>query len=135
MPCSLPLTTTASLKDTSIAQFSLIHRDIVKAVRSRDFLQSYIRWVNSPAVGGNALPVHRVGVHSWIFSNQVIGGLDKIDFGVEQLAFWHWNAPIIPDHSVILNKFDGGYMLEAGVRKSRWLSLEREVQSLQAQAK
>lgn len=135
MPCSFPLLRVDSLANTPISELALLHRKTIDDVRDLPFIQSYNKWVAT--VGGNAIPVRKSGTNSWIFSNQVIGHLDDIDFGPgsEMMAFWHWNAPIIPDHSVILNKFKGGYIIEAGIRRSRWAAMEGEVDRIKSGAK
>jgi len=127
MPCSCPVLSKEEIATKSIAELALMNRQSIDAVRNIPFIQAYNHWVAT--IGGNGIPTRRRGADSWIFSNQVIGHLDEIDFGSEMTAFWHWNAPIIPDHSVILNKFKGGYIVEAGIRRSRWEAIAEEVKN------
>jgi hypothetical protein len=49
--CSMPLMTTSFVDETSIAKLTIAHRDTIHAVRTPEFVQSYIHWVNSPAIG------------------------------------------------------------------------------------
>ncbi|KAG6808351.1 hypothetical protein H0H92_004389, partial [Tricholoma furcatifolium] len=128
MPCSLPPFSKSDLLTKSLAELAILNRQAIDAVRNIPFIQAYIRWVGT--VGGNAIPTRRSGANSVIFSNQVVGHLDDIDFGSEMLAFWHWNAPIIPDHSILFNKFKGGYIIEAGIRRSRWNAVAEAAQNL-----
>lgn len=117
----------STLASKPLSEFALMHRKMIDDVRSVSFVKNYNGWVKK--IGGNALPARRWGADSWIFSNQVIAGLADIEFGPESKveAFWHWNTPIIPDHSVLLNKFKGGYILEAGIRRTRWKAVEQQL--------
>ncbi|KAG6915829.1 hypothetical protein DXG01_009662 [Tephrocybe rancida] len=130
MPCSMAPLTKTELATKSLAELAVLNRQTIDAVRNVPFVQAYNHWVAK--IGGNAIPTRRLGADSWIFSNQVIGHLDEIDFGSEMFAFWHWNAPLIPDHSVLLNKFKGGYIIEAGIRPSRWDAIAEDVASMKA---
>ncbi|KAF9463522.1 hypothetical protein BDZ94DRAFT_1282421 [Collybia nuda] len=129
MVCAMPLLTTSSVRTSSIVQLAKMHRSFLDSVRTPAFVQSYSRWMNSPENGGRVLPV-RLGAHSWIFSNQVAAGFNKIDFGVEQAMFWVWTSPITLDHMCLMNMFKGGYVLEASMREVQWVAIQREVKRL-----
>ncbi|KAG6830789.1 hypothetical protein H0H87_007042 [Tephrocybe sp. NHM501043] len=130
MPCSMPPVTKQEIATKSLAELAVLNRRSFDAVRNIPFVQAYNHWVAS--VGGNAIPSRRRGAESVIFSNQVIGHLDAIDFGSETFAFWHWNAPLLPDHSIVLNKFKGGYIIEAAIRRKRWNAVAQSIIDLKA---
>jgi len=92
------------------------------------FIQSFIRWVKSN--GGGFVLALRNHQSSWGFSNHVIGRLDDIDFGLEKQGIWFWSPPFLPDHTVVIHKFKGGYLLQGNLRKSRWDSIEKEVERM-----
>ncbi|KAG5641958.1 hypothetical protein DXG03_003850 [Asterophora parasitica] len=126
--CSRPPLSKKEIASKSLAELACINRKAIDDVRNIPFIQAYTHWVAK--IGGNAVPTRRRGADSWLFSNQVIGHFDEIDFGSEMSAFWHWNEPFVPDHSVILNKFKGGYIIEAGIRRSRWEAVAEEVERM-----
>ncbi|KAG5641965.1 hypothetical protein DXG03_003857 [Asterophora parasitica] len=126
--CSRPSLSKQEIASKSLAELAVMNRKAIDDVRNIPFIQAYTHWVAK--IGGNAVPTRRRGADSWLFSNQVIGHFDEIDFGSEMSAFWHWNEPSVPDHSVTLNKFKGGYIIEAGIRRSRWEAVAEEVERM-----
>ncbi|KAG5640586.1 hypothetical protein DXG03_008005 [Asterophora parasitica] len=128
MPCCCPSLSKEEIASKSLAELAVIHRKAIDDMRNIPFIQAYNHWVAK--IGGVAMPTRRRGADSWVFSNQIVGHLDEIDFGSEMSAFWHWNLPFAVDHSVILNKFKGGYIIEAVVRRSRWEAVAEEVERM-----
>ncbi|KAG5641014.1 hypothetical protein DXG03_006375 [Asterophora parasitica] len=128
MPCCPPPLSKEEIASKSLAELAVIHRKAVEEVRNIPFIQAYNHWVAK--IGGAAMPTRRRGAESWVFSNQIIGHLDGIDFGSEMKAFWFWNVPFTADHSVILNKFKGGYIIVACLRRSRWEAVAEEVERM-----
>ncbi|KAG6910702.1 hypothetical protein DXG01_008746 [Tephrocybe rancida] len=130
MPGCMPSLTKAELAAKPLAELALLHRQTIDTARNVPFVQAYNHWMAT--VGGNGIPTRRLGADSWIFSNQTVGHFDEFDFGSEMFAFWVWNTPLTPDHSVALNKFKGGYLIEAVIRTSRWDALAEDVESMKA---
>ncbi|KAG5646234.1 hypothetical protein DXG03_004061 [Asterophora parasitica] len=128
MPCCCPSLSKEEIASKSLAELAVIHRKAIDDVRNIPFIQAYTHWVAK--IGGIIIPIRRQGVDSWVFSNQVIGHLDEIDFGSEMSAFWYWDVPFSADNSVIVNKFKGGYIIEAGVRRSRWEAVAEEAERM-----
>jgi len=130
LPFAFPPLTVQQISSMSIYEFALIHRKAVESTRNIPFIQGYQKWV--PSIGGSAIPSRKKGTDSWLLSNQVIGGVDKLDLGSEQLAFWHWMLPFLPDHSFTLNKLRGGYILDAcnGIRPNRWTAIVKALDSI-----
>jgi len=112
----------------SLADFAVLHRAAVKDCHNVAYTQAYVKFL--PTMGQNAIPLRQMGVDSWWSSNQALGGPDKIDFGSEPLAMWHRSSPLMPDHTVVINQFKGGYMFDVGMRRSRWASIEKELERL-----
>ncbi|THV00193.1 hypothetical protein K435DRAFT_837402 [Dendrothele bispora CBS 962.96] len=128
IPCSYPIMSKQEIANKSLVELAIIDRQCINNVRNIPFIRSFVQWVNS--VGGALIPGRRQGEDPWIISNQVIGRIDDIDFGVEVYSMWFWNVPLIPDHTVIVNKFRGGYLLQAGLRQSRWVSIKEEAERM-----
>ncbi|KAK7462343.1 hypothetical protein VKT23_007944 [Stygiomarasmius scandens] len=126
--CSYPTLSKGDVADLSLAELAVISRQSIDNVRNMPFIQSLIRYLDS--VGGALIPTGKQGQDCWIISNQVIGRADDIDFGLEMHSMWFWSLPVIPHHTVIMNKLRGGYMLQAGLRRSRWVVIEKEVASM-----
>lgn len=116
LPLAFPPITIQQMTSMSLYEFALVHRKALEDMRNLPYIQGYQKWV--PTIGGQAIPTRRMGTDSWLISNQVIGGVDKLDMGSELLAFWHWMLPFLPDHTFTLNKLKGGYIFDAcnGIR-------------------
>ncbi|KAF9063135.1 hypothetical protein BDP27DRAFT_1385002 [Rhodocollybia butyracea] len=83
-------------------------------------------------IGWGIVPLRRRKLDSWLFSNQVLSGIETLDLGSGQLGLWFWGTPVLPDHSVTINKFrDGGYLVEACVRASRWRAIEKALERME----
>jgi hypothetical protein len=127
---ALPQFPAADISSMPTAQLATTMRRAVHGCRNSEYVRSYIRYVNE--LGGNAAPLKRRGVDYWMVSNQCLADLDRIDYGAEQRLSWFWMLPVMADHSMSLRKFNGGYIIQSGMRKARWVTVEREVERLQA---
>ncbi|KAG6810780.1 hypothetical protein H0H92_010347 [Tricholoma furcatifolium] len=103
---------------TRYIQLAIDYRRSIDAARTLSSLsavhQLHISFRTKPMLS------RKLGTASWTFSNQVIGHFDEIDFGHEMLALWHWNVPIVPNYTFVLNKLNGGYMLQGTLEPARW---------------
>ncbi|THU82327.1 hypothetical protein K435DRAFT_934036, partial [Dendrothele bispora CBS 962.96] len=126
--CSYPITSKQEIANKSLAELAIINRQCINNVRNIPFIRLFIQWVRS--VGGVLIYARRQGEDPWLISNQVIGRIDDINFGVEVYSMWTWNLPFVPDHTMIVNKFSGGYLLQVGLRLSRWTSIRKEVERM-----
>ncbi|KAG5634934.1 hypothetical protein H0H81_000276 [Sphagnurus paluster] len=128
MVCSCPPLSKEQIASSSLAELALVHRQTVDAVRNIRFIEEYHRRVGTV----DRDVIRRRGRDSWMFTNQVVGQLDAIDFGSgsQTLALWIWSVPFFPDHTVVLNKFKGGYMIQAGIRGSRWQAIADEIEKI-----
>lgn len=81
---------------------------------------------------GAIIPLWRSNVDAYLYSNQVECGFTDIHFGegTELVNFWFFNAPLVPDHTILFNKMAGGYVVQAGLRRSRWEAIEKEIERL-----
>ncbi|KAJ3738749.1 hypothetical protein DFH05DRAFT_1516799 [Lentinula detonsa] len=130
LPLAFPPLTVQQVSSMSLYEFSLIHRNAIEDMRNIPYIQGYEKWV--PSIGGAAIPARRKGTDSWLLSNQVIGGVDKLDLGSEPLGFWHWMLPFMPDHVFTVNKLRGGYILDgfSGVRPPRLRAIEKALDGI-----
>ncbi|KAK7462366.1 hypothetical protein VKT23_007967 [Stygiomarasmius scandens] len=126
--CSYPTLSKENIANLSLAELAIISRQSIDSARNVPFTQSLMRHLDS--VGGTLIPERRQGQDSWIISNQVIGRVDDIDFGLEMQSVWFWCLPALPDHTVVVNQFNGGYVLLAGLRQSRWVAIEEEIERI-----
>ncbi|KAJ3875514.1 MAG: hypothetical protein NXY57DRAFT_514286 [Lentinula lateritia] len=130
LPLALPPLTVQQVSSMSLYEFALIHRKAIEDMRNIPYIQGYEKWV--PSIGGAAIPARRKGTDSWLLSNQVVGGVDKLDLGSEPLGFWHWMLPFMPDHVFTVNKLRGGYILDgfSGVRPQRLKAIEKALEGI-----
>ncbi|KAG6811878.1 hypothetical protein H0H92_005404 [Tricholoma furcatifolium] len=116
--CSMPSFTRQELASKSLAELASDYRRSIDAARNLSSLSAIYQLFNcSPT---KPMPTWQRGTVSWTISNQAIGHFDEIDFGDEMLALWHWNVPIVPNNTVVLNKFKGGYMIQGVLDRARW---------------
>ncbi|KAG6905399.1 hypothetical protein DXG01_002964 [Tephrocybe rancida] len=132
IPCCIPALTKSELAAKPLAELAVLHRQSIDTVRNIPFIQAYNHWVAT--IGRKAMLERTFGTDSWVFTNQAIGRFDEIDFGSgsEMLAFWVWGTPFTPDHTVMLNKLKGGYIIEAVIRTSRWDIIAEAVKNVKA---
>jgi hypothetical protein len=80
------------------------------------------------------IPARKRGEDCWLLSNQVVGGVDKLDLGSEHLGFWHYMAPFMPDHTFTVNKLRGGYILDgfSGIRPTRIKAMEKALEGIRS---
>ncbi|KAF9027556.1 hypothetical protein BDP27DRAFT_1437127 [Rhodocollybia butyracea] len=130
MPMALPLIDIRSLSSMSLYELALCHRESLNERRNITYIQGVAKWWHS--IGWGIVPLGRRKLDSWLFSNQVLSGIETIDLGSEQLGLWFWGNPVAPDHSVTINKLqDGGYLVEACVRASRWRAIKKALERME----
>ncbi|KZW01234.1 hypothetical protein EXIGLDRAFT_760993 [Exidia glandulosa HHB12029] len=130
-PCCSALTTQAAIKNGHVADLAYLHREAVDGVRTVPYMQSWIRHISTQ--GRPSVPARRRGVDVWTFTNQVLARPTEIDFGVPIAGFFYFFCPLQIDHTTVVNKLNGGYMLNAMLRAKRWEAIERAVQRLQVE--
>ncbi|EJD51008.1 hypothetical protein AURDEDRAFT_135268 [Auricularia subglabra TFB-10046 SS5] len=130
IPTVLPLLTTTQLKRSSIGELALAHRAAINALRTLPYVQAWSQYIAE--IGRPVVPARRRTSDAWLFSNQVLGAPTDISFGprVDLRAFYFLLAPFLPDHSVVINKINGGYVMQGYVRRARWNAIERVLQEL-----
>ncbi|KAJ4474330.1 hypothetical protein J3R30DRAFT_3659011 [Lentinula aciculospora] len=130
LPLAFPPLTVQQVSSMSLYEFALIHRKAIEDMRNIPYIQGYEKWV--PSIGGAAIPARRKGTDSWLLSNQVVGGVNKLNLGSEPLGFWHWMLPFMPDHVFTVNKLSGGYILDgfSGIRPPRLRAIEKALDGI-----
>ncbi|KAG6827111.1 hypothetical protein H0H92_013155 [Tricholoma furcatifolium] len=132
LPCSMPSFTRQELASKSLAELASDYRRSIDAARNLSSLSAIYQLFNcSPT---KPMPTWQRGTVSWTISNQAIGHFDEIDFGDEMLALWHWNVPIVPNNTVVLNKFKGGYIIQGVLDRARWKDVADVVKKMNAGA-
>ncbi|KAG6810781.1 hypothetical protein H0H92_010348 [Tricholoma furcatifolium] len=118
LPCSLPSFTRHELASKSLAELAIDYRRSIDSARTLSSLSAIHQLLISFQT--KLMLSRKLGTASWTFSNQVIGHFDEIDFGHEMLALWHWNVPIVPNYTFVLNKLNGGYMIQGTLEPAKW---------------
>ncbi|KAG6829923.1 hypothetical protein H0H92_002946 [Tricholoma furcatifolium] len=127
MTCSMRPFTQQELATNSLTSVAIVHRKAIETARNIPFVQAYHQWMTE--INGKPVPRRTFGVKSWSVSNQTVGNFDMIDFGFETLSYWLWLSPVIPDNAFTLNKFRGGYLIQAVVERARWDDVTDTIQS------
>ncbi|KAF9065613.1 hypothetical protein BDP27DRAFT_1228755, partial [Rhodocollybia butyracea] len=128
-PVTLPFFDIRSLPSMSLYELALHHRKSLNKSRNIAHIQRVDKWTHG---WGGIVPLQRRQLDSWLFSNQVLSGVETLDLGSEQLGLWFWGTPFVPDHCVAINKLrDGGYLVQAGVRASRWRAIEKALERME----
>lgn len=109
-PPPIPIT---SLPTTRLSTIALAHREALKTARDPAAVRATFSWT---AKHGDGYLARRPGTDSWIFTNQAVANLPRIDLGERLDQFWTWNVPTPPDHCVALNKLNGGYVIMGPLR-------------------
>lgn len=125
---SPPHTPIKTIASASLADLSLLHRQIIADNRNLSYVEAYRELTAS--LGNHIIPTTTWTAESWACTNQVSCRADNIDFGTETYRFYSWLKPYMPHHGFIINKFKDGYILELTMRKSRLDSIAREVERL-----
>jgi hypothetical protein len=126
LPAAIPANKLAGMR---LADLALAHRKTVAENRTLAYIQAYDQWTRS--AGGTVFPLRSWGTDSWSYSNQSIGRMDNIDFGSgKTYMFWNYTKPVAVDHTVFMNKFQGGYILDVGIRRSRWEAVAAEAKRM-----
>ncbi len=112
----------------AIYDLALRHRKALEAIRNVAYVQTVDKWVLD--IGGVAVPCRRRGRVGWIFTNQVITGFDKFDLGSEKLGHYFYNVPFATDRIVAINKFRGGYIIDAGMRNAQWRTVAKKLEEM-----
>jgi len=130
LPLAFPSLTVQEVSAMSLYDLALIHRQAVNNVRNIAYIQGYEKWV--PTIGGSAIPAGDRKSDAWLLSNQVVGGIDKFDFGSELLGLWHYMLPFMVPHAFTLNKLRGGYICDlfSGIRPPRMKSIEKALEGI-----
>ncbi|KAF9050939.1 hypothetical protein BDP27DRAFT_1433959 [Rhodocollybia butyracea] len=132
-PISLPFIDFRSISSMSLYDLALRHRESLNETRNVAYIRRVEKWRR--CIGGGIVPLRRRGLESWLFSNQVISGLETLNLGSEQVGPWFWGTPALPDHNVTINKFrEGGYLIKACVRASQWRSIEKALERMEGGA-
>jgi hypothetical protein len=129
--CPMPNFSSSWLKSATIAEVALSHRDHIEQVRKLSFIQSLACYFET-LKGTAPIPDRSFEKPSFMLSNQVIGGLTNISFGpgTQLEAFWEWSIPVNANDMGIINKVKGGYSIMVTMRKSRWDSIEKEIERI-----
>ncbi|KAF9033508.1 hypothetical protein BDP27DRAFT_1348479 [Rhodocollybia butyracea] len=128
---ALPFIDIRSLSLMSLYALALRHRERLDETRNIAYIQGVTKWFHR--IGVYIVPLRRRQLDSWSFSNQVISGVEELNLGSTQLGLWCWATPAIYDHfATIINKSrDGGYLITACVRASRWRAIEKALERME----
>ena len=126
MPTALPLLDKARLQQTSLAELCLIHRGAIARGRSIEYVRAWTRGVRT------SVPARRMGHDAWICSNQIVSRSTAIDFGAPTRAYFYFMAPLMPDHTLLINELNGGYVVQGCLRRARWEAIDRSLRELLA---
>jgi hypothetical protein len=114
LPTAIPVN---KLADMRLADLTLTHRKCVTENYTLSYIHACDQWIRS--VGGIVFPLRSTS--SWSFSNQSIGRLDSTDLGSGKTYMsWNYTKPVAVDHMIFVNRFQDGYILDVGIRRSRW---------------
>ncbi|KAG6847733.1 hypothetical protein H0H93_006276 [Arthromyces matolae] len=122
--------TKAELAAMSLGQLAILHREAFKPAGKIAWIQAYNTYLNK-ALGGHLTFPRRGGDEPWMYTNQTRTQLDKLDFGSKGYVTWFWLTPQEYSNTICINKFQGGYLIQANARSTRWRAVAKAVEELQ----
>lgn len=125
-----PQLSISSLPSTSLPTLSSLHRQSLLSSRTPSYLLSTVLVDSSQLVPKVSTKEART-----VYTNQVVAGLTEIKFGkeIEIEQFWVYSTPW-ETASRINRMKEGGYVISARMRPSRWKAIEKGVEKLLAEA-
>ncbi|KAK4701128.1 hypothetical protein P7C70_g5109, partial [Phenoliferia sp. Uapishka_3] len=122
---SLPFLTAASISSLPLSALALLHRRTLNSARTPSFVGKYFRNLSQAPLIRRA-----VGEHAWLFTNQVVAKLEKFEALGTIRGLWIFEAPLMLDHVVCINRLNEGYLLMGVLRRSEWKKIEQVVKEL-----
>ncbi|KAG6835809.1 hypothetical protein H0H93_014460 [Arthromyces matolae] len=117
------------LAKMSVAELAILHNKTLKTANDVAWVQAYNKYLKK-ALQGRLLPKITQGEETLIFSNQVIGRLDRVDYGSRMFGVWVWFTPLEPLNQIGINKFKGGYLIQLTSRPTRWRAVAQAVEEM-----
>ncbi|KAG6819126.1 hypothetical protein H0H93_015122 [Arthromyces matolae] len=127
--CPLPPFTKGQLAKLSVAELAILHRKGFEPATEIAWLQAYNTYLKK-ALSGQFLVKWEKNNELWIHTNQVIGRLEKIDYGSKMFGVWVWFNPLEFPGEIGINKFNGGYLVQGTARSARWRAVAKLVEDM-----
>ncbi|KAG6819200.1 hypothetical protein H0H93_014405 [Arthromyces matolae] len=125
----LPPLSKQQLARMSVAEVAILHNNSLKPASEIAWVQAYNKYTKK-TLRGRIIPSLRKGEEGWLYSNQVIGRIDRIDYGSKMFGVWIWFTPLQPHNQVGVNKFKGGFLIQSSNRPARWRAVAKAVEEL-----
>ncbi|KAG6847391.1 hypothetical protein H0H93_008493 [Arthromyces matolae] len=119
--------TKQDLASKSLSELAFLHRRSLKPATELAWVQAYNTYL-SKALRGHL--TYRLGPDGWVYSNQMQGGLNEIDFDSKQYSMFFWLTPLEPGRTLSINRFKDGYIIQANARSKRWRAVQKIVEDL-----
>ncbi|KAG6818364.1 hypothetical protein H0H93_005566 [Arthromyces matolae] len=120
--------TKEELRTKSLKELAVLHRKALEPAGEIAWVQAYNTYLKK-ALGGHLI-LRRSGDDPWIYTNQVISRIDKLDLGSKLYAGWFWTTPHETNHHVAINRFKDGYTIQANAKATRWRAVAKAVEDL-----
>ncbi|KAG6847026.1 hypothetical protein H0H93_010576 [Arthromyces matolae] len=119
--------TKQALASKSLSELAVLHRRSLKPATELAWVQAYNTYL-SKALRGHLS--YRLGPEDWVYSNQMQGGLNEIDFDSKQYSMFFWLTPVEPGRTITINRFKDGYIIIGNARSKRWRAVQKIVEDL-----
>ncbi|KAG6849168.1 hypothetical protein H0H93_010845 [Arthromyces matolae] len=125
----LPPFTKGQLAKMSVAEIAILHRKGFEPTADIAWLQAYNTYLKKALRGHMTVKWNKTD-DLWIFTNQVIGRVDNIDYGSKMFGVWVWFHPFEFPSEIGINKFKGGYLVQGTARSARWRAVAKAVENM-----
>ncbi|KAG6837577.1 hypothetical protein H0H93_006991 [Arthromyces matolae] len=123
--CPLPPFSKKDLAEKSVAELAILHRKGLEPAGEVAWLQAYNTYLRKHG----RITARQKGDEQWLFTNQVIGRMEMIDYGSKMSGLWVYCTPL-ECNMIGINKFKGGYLIQATGRSARWRTVAKAVQEM-----
>ncbi|KAG6834491.1 hypothetical protein H0H93_009339, partial [Arthromyces matolae] len=128
--CPLPPFTKGQLAKLSVAELAILHRKGFEPAADIAWLQAYNMYLKKALRGHFTVKWEKSSDELWLFTNQVIGRVDNIDYGSKMFGIWVWFHPFEFPGEIGINKFKGGYLVQGTARSARWRAVAKAVENM-----
>ncbi|KAG6917887.1 hypothetical protein DXG01_000496 [Tephrocybe rancida] len=131
-PVPLPKITKQKLLAKSLPEVALWHRQGVQPflVDSSWIQVTDTYFKSNPSPVSNGIRPRQWGEEPLYFTNQILAHLEDIDFGSKMHLMWLYYTPTDAFHSITINKFKSGYLVQGSLRPKRWDAVDEAVEKL-----
>ncbi|KAG6915015.1 hypothetical protein DXG01_013920 [Tephrocybe rancida] len=133
-PVLLPKITKQKLLAKSLPEVALWHRQGVQPfLLDSSWIQVTDTYFKSdPSPISNGIRPRQWGEKPLYFINQFLAHLEDIDFGSKMHLMWLYYTPTDAFHSITINKFRSGYLVQGSLWPKRWDAVDEAVEKLTA---